>query len=257
MTQRIRPLVIGNWKMHLTASEAAAYVRSLLPRLGSPIDREVALAPPFTALAAVAALLKGSDIQLAAQDLFWEDEGPYTGEISGVMLQDAGVTYVLVGHSERRWHMEETDRVAGLKTRAALRSGLKPVLCVGEDEAERASGRAEKVVRAQVALGLQGTPPGEASRLQIAYEPVWAVGTGKAAGAAQAAEMHAVIRRELHAMFKNAATGVRILYGGSVTSHNIDELIGAPGVDGVLVGGASLKAEEFARIAAFPPRLER
>lgn len=251
MTPEIRPLVLGNWKMHLTASEAAAYVRSLLPRLGSPVDREIAIAPPFTALAQVGALLKGSDIRLAAQDLFWEDEGPYTGEISGVMLQDVGVTYVLVAHSERRRHLEESDRIAGLKTRAALRSGLRPVLCVGEDETERAAGRAESVVRAQVALGLSGTSPGEARHLQIAYEPVWAIGTGRAAGAAQAAEMHLLIRRVLHGLFQSAAAGVRVLYGGSVTPGNVDELMGAPGVDGVLVGGSSLKAEEFARIAAF------
>ena len=251
MTPGIRPLVVGNWKMHLTASEAAAYVRSLLPRLGSPADRDIALAPPFTALGPVAALLKGSAVRLAAQDLFWEDEGPYTGEISGVMLEDAGVTYVLVAHSERRRHIEETDRMAGLKTKAALRSGLLPILCVGEDEAERAAGRAESVVRAQVARGLEGSTAGEASRLQLAYEPVWAIGTGRAATAAQAAEMHDLIRRELRSLFKSAAAGVRILYGGSVTPHNVDELMRTPGVDGVLVGGASLRAEEFARIAAF------
>ena len=251
MTPGARPLVLGNWKMHMTASEAAAYMRSLLPRLGSPVDREVAVAPPFTALAPVGALLKGSAVQLAAQDLFWEDEGPYTGEVSGVMLQDAGVTYVLVGHSERRRHLEETDRSAGLKTRAALRCGLKPILCVGEDEAERAAGRAESVVRAQVVLGLEGVAPGEASRVQVAYEPVWAIGTGRAATAGQATEMHALIRQELRSLFKSAAAGVRILYGGSVTPHNVDALMRSPGVEGVLVGGASLKADEFARIAAF------
>jgi triosephosphate isomerase len=251
MTPGLRPLVLGNWKMHLTASEAVAYVRSLVPRLGSPVDREVAIAPPFTALAPVGALLKGSGLHLAAQDLFWEDEGPYTGEISGVMLQDAGVTYVLVAHSERRRHLEESDRIASLKIRASLRSGLRPVLCVGEDETERAAGRAGSVVRRQVALGLQGTSQGEAHRLQVAYEPVWAIGTGKAAGAPQAAEMHALIRQELRALFKSAAEGVRVLYGGSVTPHNVDELMSAPGVDGVLVGGSSLRAEEFARIAAF------
>jgi len=251
MTPGTRPLVLGNWKMHMTASEASAFVRSLLPRLGSPVDREVAVAPPFTALAPVGTLLKGSAIQLAAQDLFWEDEGPYTGEISGVMLQDAGVTYVLVAHSERRRHMEETDRIAGRKTRAALRCGLKPILCVGEDEAERAAGRAESVVRGQVVRGLEGVEPGEAPRVQVAYEPVWAIGTGRAATAAQATEMHALIRQELRSLFKNAAAGVRILYGGSVTPDNVDVLMRSPGVEGVLVGGASLRAEEFARIAAF------
>jgi triosephosphate isomerase len=251
MTRGTRPLVVGNWKMHLTASEATAYARSLLPRLGSPVDREVALAPAFPALPAVGAILKGSAIRLAAQNLFWEDEGPYTGEVSGVMLQDAGVAYVLVAHSERRRLLEETDRVAGLKTRAALRCGLSPILCVGEDEAERAAGRAESVVRAQVVRGLEAVEPGEASRVQVAYEPVWAIGTGHAATTVQAAEMHTLIRQEIRSLFRNKATDVRILYGGSVTSHNIDELMRSPGVDGVLVGGASLKAGEFARIVDF------
>ena len=254
MTPPARPLVFGNWKMHMTASEAEAHVRSLLPRLGSPSDRDIALAPPYTALWSVAALLRGSAISLAAQDLFWEDEGPYTGEISGVMLQECGVTYVLVAHSERRRLLEETDRIAGLKVRAALRSGLRPILCVGEDEAERAAGRAASVVRSQLALALEGTAPAEASRLQIAYEPVWAIGTGHAATTAQAAEMHALVRRELRALFGDAAAGVRILYGGSVTPQNVDELMATPGVDGVLVGGASLKIESFTRIAAFRMR---
>ena len=254
MTPKPRPLVLGNWKMHMTASEAEAHVRSLLPRLGSPTDRDVALAPPYTALWAVAALLQGSAVTLAAQDLFWEDEGPYTGEISGVMLQECGVTYVLVAHSERRRLLEETDRTAGLKVRAALRSGLRPILCVGEDEAERAAGRAASVVRSQLALALEGTARAEAARLQIAYEPVWAIGTGHAATAAQAAEMHALVRRELRALFGDAGAAVRILYGGSVTPQNVDELMATQGVDGVLVGGASLRVEEFARIAAFRAR---
>ncbi|HKB08207.1 MAG TPA: triose-phosphate isomerase [Candidatus Polarisedimenticolia bacterium] len=251
MTPGCRPLVLGNWKMHLTASEAAGYTRALLPRLGSPVDREVAIAPAFPALTTVGALLKGSAIQLAAQDLFWEDEGPYTGEVSGVMLQDAGVSYVLVAHSERRRHLEESDRVASLKIRAALRCGLNPILCVGEDEAERAAGRAESVVLTQLLRGLQAVEPGEAARLQVVYEPVWAIGTGHAATAAQAVQMHDLIRREIRTVFGKEAAGVRVLYGGSVTPHNVDELMNSPGIDGVLVGGASLKAGDFARIAAF------
>ena len=251
MTASLRPFVLGNWKMHMTAAEAAAHVRALLARIGSPADREVAVAPPYTALHAVAPLLKGSAVRLAAQDLSWEDEGPYTGEISGVMLQDCGVTYVLVAHSERRRHLDETDRMAGLKVRAALRSGLRPVLCVGEDEAERDSGRAEMIVRSQLALALEGVAPGEAARLQVAYEPVWAIGTGKAASAAQASEMHALMRHELRARFRDRAAEVRVLYGGSVTPRNVDDLMATAGIDGVLVGGASLKVEEFARIVAF------
>jgi len=251
MSGPARRLLIGNWKMNLTVSDAQAYARTLLPRLKVAGDREIALAPPFTALGAIAPLLKGGPILLAAQNLFWEDEGPYTGEISGPMLQEVGVTYVLVAHSERRRHLEETDRAASRKVAAALRCGLQPVLCVGEDLMERESGRAATVVQTQLARGLEGVAPGAAPRLQIAYEPVWAIGTGKAATPAQAAEMHGLIRGELARLFGEAGSGVRILYGGSVTSANVDELMRTPGVDGALVGGASLKADEFARITAY------
>ena len=247
----MRRLLIGNWKMNLTVSDAQAYARTLLPRLNVAGDREIALAPPFTALGAIASILEGGPILLAAQNLFWEDEGPYTGEISGPMLQEAGVTYVLVAHSERRRHLEETDRAASRKVAAALRCGLQPVLCVGEDLMERESGRAATVVQTQLARGLEGVAPGAAPRLQIAYEPVWAIGTGKAATPAQAAEMHGLIRGELARLFGEAGSGVRILYGGSVTSANVDELMRTPGVDGALVGGASLKADEFARITDY------
>src|SRR5207247_3098894 len=161
--------------------------------------------------------LRGSAISLSAQDLFWEDEGPYTGEISGVMLQECGVTYVLVAHSERRRLLEETDRIAGLKVRAALRSGLRPILCVGEDEAERAAGRAASVGRSQLALALEGTAPAEASRLQIAYEPVWAIGTGHAATTAQAAEMHALGRPHLPPPMGAAAPGAPTPHGRTST----------------------------------------
>ena len=247
----MRRLLIGNWKMHLTVSDAQAYARTLLPLLRTADDREIALAPPFIALGAIARLLEGSPIRLAAQNLFWEDEGPYTGEISGPMLQEVGVTYVLVAHSERRRHLEETDRAASRKIAAALRCGLSPVLCVGEDEMERKSGKAATVVQTQLARGLEGVAPSAASRLQIAYEPVWAIGTGKSATPAQAAEMHDLIRRELAGLFGEAGRGVRLLYGGSVTPANVDELMRTSGVDGALVGGASLKADEFARITAY------
>jgi len=247
----MRRLVLGNWKMNRTVSQSIALVRSLLPLLPRSADREVAIAPPFTALAGVAPLLKGSAVGLAAQDLFWEDEGPYTGEISGLMLQDAGVTYVLVAHSERRRHLEETDRVAALKVRAALRCGLKPILCVGEDETERAAGRARDVVRAQMARALEGSVPGETPHLQIAYEPVWAIGSGRAATPSQVAEMHDLIRAELRGLYGETGSVVRVLYGGSVTAENVDELMRTPGVDGLLVGGAALHAGQFARIVSY------
>ncbi|MBI4168773.1 MAG: triose-phosphate isomerase [Acidobacteria bacterium] len=251
MTVEARPLVLGNWKMNLTAREAVAYLRDLLPRVSGYADREVAVAPPFTALPAVAPLLKESPVGLAAQDLFWESEGAYTGEISPLMLQDLGVTYVLVGHSERRRHLGETDRMVNQKVLAALRSGLRPVVCVGEQEAARASGRARSVVRSQLLRALSEVPRGEASSLAIAYEPVWAIGTGRAATPADVSEMHACIRSELQRVYGEAGGAVRILYGGSVSGGNIDAFMESPGVEGVLVGGASIRLDDFARIVGF------
>ncbi len=247
----MKPLLIANWKMHLTASEAVAYLKELLPRLPAADDREIALAPAFTALPAVGALLGDGPVRLAAQDLFWEDEGPYTGEVSALMLQEIGVAYVLLGHSERRRHLGETDLMVNRKVRAALRSDLRPVVCVGEQQAARGSGRAASVVRAQLLRALEEVAPGDAPRLAVAYEPVWAIGTGNPARPEDASEMHAVIRTDLVNRFGEVGGRVRILYGGSVTTANIDALMASPGVDGVLVGGASLQAAEFARIAAF------
>jgi len=200
---------------------------------------------------AVAAAARDTPLLLAAQNLFWEDEGPYTGEISGPMLADLGVTYVLVGHSERRIWLAETDRIVNHKVVAALRCGLRPVICVGEDQETRAAGRAGQVVRDQLLLSLAGVAGEEAPRLAVAYEPVWAIGTGRAATPEDAAEMHALIRAELETMFADAAGAVRILYGGSVTGKNIDALMERAEVDGVLVGGASLRPAEFLRIAGF------
>ncbi|MFQ5878195.1 MAG: triose-phosphate isomerase [Acidobacteriota bacterium] len=247
----MRPLVIGNWKMNLTSAGAVAHARDLLSRIGERDDREVAVAPPFTMLPGVAETLRDGPIRLAAQDLFWEDRGPYTGEVSPLMLQEIGVTYVLVGHSERRQHLGETDRVVQRKVRAALRADLRPVVCVGEREAARSSGRAFSVVRSQVLRALEEIPAGRTDRLAVAYEPVWAIGTGRAATPADAAEMHACIRAALGRLFGEAGEAVRVLYGGSVTAANIDGLMARPGIDGVLVGGASLKADEFARIAEY------
>jgi len=247
----MKRLIIGNWKMNLTIPGAAALGRALAAAVRPATDREIAVAPSFTALAAVAAALKGSEIVLTAQDLFWEPEGAYTGEISAVMLQEIGVRYVLVGHSERRQHLGETDLMVGRKALAAQRADLHPVICVGEQETARASGRAAAVVRAQLLRALEQLPATGASTLTVAYEPVWAIGTGRAASPSDAAEMHALIRDELDRTYGGAARSVRVLYGGSVSPGNVDELMATPGVDGVLVGGASLKAEAFTRIAAY------
>jgi triosephosphate isomerase len=252
-SRRRRALVLGNWKMHMTATAAGAAARAIAQQLTAARDREVAVAPPFTALLTVAEALRDSPLLLAAQNLFWEDEGPYTGEISGPMLADIGVTYVLVGHSERRIWLGETDRVVNRKVVAALRCGLHPVICVGEDQEARAAGRAGQVVRDQLLLALAGVGRGEAARLAVAYEPVWAIGTGRAATPDDAAEMHALIRVELEALFAEDAGAIRILYGGSVSGKNIDPLMARAEVDGVLVGGASLRPAEFVRIAAFAP----
>ena len=248
-----RALVVGNWKMHMTiaaAVTAAREIAALLPT--ASVDREVAVAPPFMALAAVGGVLDHTPIRLAAQDLFWEDEGPYTGEVSAPMLQEAGVVYVIVGHSERRHYLGESDRMVAHKVKAALRAGLRPILCVGESQLARNSGSAGQVVRDQLMRSLEEVPRPEAGRLTVAYEPVWAIGTGISASAGDAAEMHALIRAELRAIFPaEGAAAIRILYGGSVTPANIDTLMARPEVDGVLVGGASLVPAEFARIARF------
>lgn len=247
----MRPLIIGNWKMHLTSREAADLARTLVPKLSHRTDREIALAPSFTALPAVREVIATSPIRLAAQDLFWEGEGSFTGEVSPSMLQELGVTYALVGHSERREHLGETDQMVNRKVLAALRGDLRPVVCVGERETARASGRAASVVRAQVQHALEGVLPASAGRIAISYEPIWAIGTDRAASPDDASEMHSCIREAIRALIGDAAREVRVLYGGSVSPSNIKALMEAPGIDGVLVGGASLHEAEFTRIAAY------
>ena len=246
-----RALVIGNWKMNLGTGAAAQTARSIAALVDSHPDREVVLAPPFTALATVAQAIAGGPVLLGAQDLFWEEEGPYTGEVSGPMLAEIGVRYVLTGHSERRVFLGETDRVVGRKVAAALRAGIHPVVCVGEDLEARTAGRHGQVVRDQVVLSLQGVPQHEAARLAMAYEPIWAIGTGRAATPDDASEMHALIRRELQSLYPEAERSIRILYGGSVSERNADDLMARAEIDGLLVGGASLRPSEFGRIAAF------
>jgi len=254
MTSPIRrPLVLANVKMNLTISRAKIYLDRFLPAFRAPDDRDVAFAVPFTVLATFRERLGERPIGLAAQDLFWEDEGPYTGEISPPMLAELGVTYALVGHSERRMHLWEDDRMVNGKILAALRHDLRPVLCVGEAEDIRVAGAAKSRVRDQVALALEGVKPAGGEKLIVAYEPIWAIGTGRAASPADAVEMHRVIRAELRRALGDGADSVRILYGGSVTPGNIDAFMACPEIDGVLVGGASLKPDEFLRIIGFLP----
>jgi triosephosphate isomerase len=246
------PLVVGNWKMFKTSAEGGAFVRELGARLGEAAAREVIVAPPFTGLYEAARAAEGTCISVAAQDVFWESEGAYTGEVSAAMLADLGVKAAIVGHSERRAYFAETDETVAKKVRAALDEGLLPIMCVGESEQEREAGATEDVLARQVPAGLVSVRPEDAGRMAIAYEPVWAIGTGKTATPEIAQEAIAFIRKQVDATLgPEAADTLRILYGGSVGPNNIDELMALPDVDGALVGGASLKVDSFARIVEF------
>jgi triosephosphate isomerase len=240
--------VCGNWKMHKTTAEARDLVRALAPLVQGAAGVQVAVAPPFTALAAVAEAVKGTKIELAAQDVHWEPQGAFTGEISALMLKDLGVRHCIVGHSERRQLFGESDGTVQKKTRALLAAGLLPIVCVGETLAEREAGETMQVVSRQVRGALTGLAPQDLARLTVAYEPVWAIGTGRTATTAQAQEAHAEIRRILREIGGAAAEEVRIQYGGSVKPDNAAELMAQPDVDGALVGGASLEAASFSKI---------
>ncbi len=240
------PFVAGNWKMNTTATEAEQLVFEMLDKLDRIEGVEKILCPPFVSLVAVNMMLRGSSIKLGAQNMYFETEGAYTGEISPPMLREL-CEFVILGHSERRWYFGETDEIVNKKVKAALANKLKPILCIGERLAENEAGKTEEVINRQVTAALNGIEP--VSNLVIAYEPVWAIGTGKAASSEQAAATIQFIRDVLAKLWnKSIAQDLRILYGGSVTSANIAEFISHPEIDGALVGGASLKAEEFASI---------
>ena len=246
-----KPVIAGNWKMHKTLGEARALAWALREKAGDVTSCEIVLAPPFTALATVAEEVHGSAITLAAQNVHWEDKGAFTGEISLPMLKDAGCGMVILGHSERRQYFGETDELVNRKALAVLKAGLQPIICIGETLAERESGRHETVVAEQLAGGLAGLTPADLLRIILAYEPVWAIGTGRTASPEIAQEMHAFIRRQLSEKFGENAGSVRILYGGSVKPDNVDDLMRQPDIDGALVGGACLEAESFLRIIGF------
>jgi triosephosphate isomerase len=243
------PLVAGNWKMYKTPSEAVVLAEAVVRKLSAPDGIEAVVCPPFTALETVGKVVAGSRVGLGAQDVHWEKEGAYTGEVSAEMLRDLGCRYVIVGHSERRQYFGETDERVNKKTLAALAGGLTPIVCVGETFSEREAGHAKEIVAAQVKGALSGLPPKEVQALALAYEPVWAIGTGKTATPSQAEEMHAHIRMTIAGLFgADVATEVRILYGGSVKPENAQELLQRSDIDGALVGGASLQADSFASI---------
>jgi triosephosphate isomerase len=246
-----KAFVAGNWKMNLTKAEAVALAGAVAQKATGFGGVEVGVIPAFVHLDAVGQAIKGSSLALGAQDAYFEKNGAFTGEISTAMLTDLGVKYVLVGHSERRHVLGETDAICNRKLQAGINAGLGCILCVGEKLEERKAGRTFEVCRTQLVEGLKGVDKAKVGQLVIAYAPVWAIGTGLNATKEQAQEAHAFIRGELGKIFDaGAAAGIRIQYGGSVKASNAGELMSQPDVDGALVGGASLKADEFAGIIA-------
>ena len=244
-----KKIIAGNWKMYKTAPEALDFITALKKDVGGVNDVEVVVCPPFVHLETLVNNAKASTIQIGAQNLYWDDFGAFTGEVSGPMLITLGVKYVIVGHSERRQYFGETNATVNKRAKAALKNGLKPIICVGENLAERESGKTFDVIRDHVTGSLAGFTKEEMVKVVLAYEPVWAIGTGKTATSAQAQEVHKFIRDLLFTMFdKSVADGTRIQYGGSVKPENIAELVGQADIDGALVGGASLKADSFAQI---------
>jgi triosephosphate isomerase (TIM) len=241
------PIIAGNWKMHNTISESVDLVKQIHYGLSYPGEVDVIVAPVFTALADVARFAKDSYIEVAAQNIFWEESGAYTGEIAPGMLKEAGANYVIIGHSERRKYFGETDATVNKRLNAALQADLTPIMCIGETLEEREAGQVHDVLHTQLTAGLAGLT--SASNLVIAYEPVWAIGTGVSATPEQAEEAHVIVRSTLAEIFdQSSADEIRILYGGSVKPANSKELLALPNVDGALIGGASLKADDFIAI---------
>ena len=245
------PFIAGNWKMHMTRAAAEKLAKAVVKAAPGLSGADLILAPPYTALGEVGQVLGDGPVRLAAQNLHWEDKGAFTGEISAPMLKDAGCRYVIIGHSERRQYFGETDASVNKKIRTALKAGLIPILCVGESLTERESGETMAVVSRQLGGALEGIDAVAFERLIIAYEPVWAIGTGKTASPAQAEEVHSHIRRALALSYGNGpAECAIILYGGSVKPANAFALLSEKNIDGFLVGGASLEAESFVGIAS-------
>lgn len=248
------PIVAGNWKMYKGSSAGLELARAVASACGDLAGVSVVLAPPFTLLERVAQAVRGSRVEVAGQNLHAKAEGAFTGEVSAPMLLDAGCKWVIIGHSERRQYFGETDVHVNKKVLAALRRNLKPIVCCGETLDERENGKTLSKIRSQVKNGLAGLAGSAIRDIVIAYEPIWAIGTGKTASPLQAEEVHNAIRELLYELFDaDAVKEARVIYGGSVKADNIDELMSQPNIDGALVGGASLKAEEFARIVKFQP----
>ncbi|HOU36939.1 MAG TPA: triose-phosphate isomerase [Candidatus Omnitrophota bacterium] len=255
-----KTIIAGNWKLYKTITEAIELANGLKRELFkiNAGDVDIVICPVFTALSEVAEVVANSNIALGAQDAYWQDEGAFTGEVSAKMLKDAGCTYVIIGHSERRQFFSETNETVNKKIKAVLSHGLTPIMCVGEMLAEREAGKTFKVLDDHVINGLKGFSAEEAEKIVIAYEPVWAIGTGKTATPAQAQEAHQYIRGILAKLYSDdVASRIRIQYGGSVKPENIEELMRQPDVDGALVGGASLKVDSFARIVMTAAKVKK
>jgi triosephosphate isomerase len=247
-----RPLIAGNWKMHKTGPEAVITAAALKPLVAEATDVDIMIAPTFTALDQVSEAITGSNIGLGAQNLYWESQGAFTGEISAEMIKAAGCQYVIIGHSERRQFFGETDQTVNRKIEKASQAGLIPVFCIGETDTQREAGETFSVLDKQVKNGLENLFPENLQTLVVAYEPVWAIGTGKTATTEQAQQVHAHVRQAFADKFSpEFAQGLRILYGGSVKPSNVKELMAMPDIDGALVGGASLDPESFSQLVNF------
>jgi len=241
-------IIAGNWKMNKTNPEAVTLVRGLIDKVGKTENPRIVICPPFTALSEMSKLLKGSSIFLGAQNMYSEESGAFTGEIAPAMLLTTGATYVIIGHSERREYFSETDAVVNRKMKLAFKTGLIPIVCFGEKLDERENGLTEEVIGRQIEGSLDGFSADELKKAVVAYEPVWAIGTGRTATPEIAREAHAFIRSRLREKCGSNADAISILYGGSVKGDNAGDLLSQPDIDGALVGGASLKVDEFTRI---------
>lgn len=243
-----KPFIAANWKMNKTIPETKEFFNGFIPAVKNIKDVDIVVAPPFTSLAVALESTKGTNIRLASQNVFYEEKGAFTGEVSPNMVKDSGCLYAIIGHSERRQYFNETDEILNKKAIAAQKNSIKVIFCIGESLQQRESGRMYDVLKSEIEKGLQNV---SAESLVVAYEPIWAIGTGKTATIEQAEEAHAFIRERLKVLYGNAYDELRIIYGGSVTPENIGSLMDCPNVDGALVGGASLKFESFIKIVKF------
>jgi len=243
-----KPFIAANWKMNKTIPETRDFLSAFIPEVKEVKDVDIVVAPPFTSLAAASEKLRNTNIILAAQDMFYEEKGAYTGEVSPLMLTDIGCRYVIIGHSERRQYFNEIDEIVNRKIKAAKKAGLGVILCIGESLEDREAGKTFNVLEREINKGLHDT---DIEKIVIAYEPIWAIGTGKTATPEQAQEAHAYIRERLRLKYGNRADDICIIYGGSATPENVDSLMACKDLDGALVGGASLKVESFTRLVKF------